>query len=59
MSPVAPPLPTSRASLEQAKIIPDILDRVSAASQAQLVVEFQGKAVQVGGAKDVTQGAPC
>ncbi|PSC72839.1 MOTHER of FT and TF 1-like isoform B [Micractinium conductrix] len=36
------------ASLEQAKIIPDILDRVSAASQAQLVVEFQGKAVQHG-----------
>jgi len=37
-----------RVGLKAAKIIPDIIDRVSPASAAELEVAFHGKAIQVG-----------
>lgn len=34
--------------MEEARIIPDIIDRVSPASVAELEVQFHGKAIKVG-----------
>ncbi|KAL4432796.1 hypothetical protein ABPG77_008122 [Micractinium sp. CCAP 211/92] len=42
------PSDSRAASLEESRIIPDLVDRVSAASAAELEVAFHGKAIQNG-----------
>lgn len=53
----------NRVGLEEAKIIPDIIDRVASASAAELEVSFHGKTIKVGadeqGQRKETAGAPC